>query len=256
MKLIRIVLLLFSFYLLGCHSTKSSITASKNWLGVWNRNEHQNEAVLQIDSLRNDSVYFHINASNGGHTGDVEGWAVVKGNDASYLEVLEKDTCSITLTLCADSVILVKQHKGDCFAAMGVYYDGAYLNNKLTSKDNETDYVEHFKILEDSIANKALKTLVGKDWDLFVNSTQLSSPDTLDIDSLHATVHASGVRGLFTEMENIIMVDCSNTIWAAVIDDRKVYYYTTRKDWADRFPKTFSQWMENFKEYPISFKSK
>jgi hypothetical protein len=256
MKYFGLLFLLLVLVLFGCNNHAQKAVAPAVWLGKWDRNIHQNSAVLAIDSLRHDSIYFHLIAFSGGHNGDVEGWAKVAGSVASYFEIVDKDTCSITFQIYGDTLIQINQVKGNCFTAMGVYYDGKYINEKVAPSDNEQDYIDSFILLDDTAANKMLKKLVGSDFDLFVNSSQLSYPDTLDIDSLLANVHASGVRGLFTEMENVVMVDSAKNIWAAVIDDHKVYYYTTRKDWAARLPKTFDKWRANFLDYPITYKSK
>jgi len=257
MKSLASFCLFFGMLAMACKSANpKQAAAAAAWLGKWNRNTHQNNAVLEIDSLRQDAIYFHLIAFSGGHSGDVEGWASVAGSAASYFEVVENDTCSIKFQIFGDSIIEINQLKGTCFAAMGVYYDGKYRNEKLSTDNNEQVYIDSFQLLDDTLANQILKKLVGADYDLFVNSSQLSSPDTLDLDSLNATVHASGVRGLFTEMENVVMVDSAKNIWAAVLDDHKLYYYTTRKDWANRFPKTFDKWRANFLDYPITYKSK
>lgn len=60
------------------NSTSVVQPASKLWLGKWERRQWQNEASLNITGIKGDSITFALFASNGGHTGEVEGVAVVK----------------------------------------------------------------------------------------------------------------------------------------------------------------------------------
>lgn len=86
-----------------------------------------------------------------------------------------------------------------------------------------------------------------------VGLSQLTTEES-DPDSLAARVHASGVRGLFTLVENIIMVNGEGQMWAAMIDDDNVYYYTNSDDHKDTLPRTIEKWRERFAEKPVVYK--
>lgn len=64
----------------------------------------------------------------------------------------------------------------------------------------------------------------------------------------------SGVRGLFTLLENIIMVNGEGQMWATVIDDDNVYYYTNSDGHKDTLPRTIEKWRERFAEKPVVYK--
>jgi hypothetical protein len=254
---------LLSFLLFGCTLNESEKSqeiikkANDNWIGEWERDLWQNDATLKIISIENDSLYFSLFASSGGHLGELEGKAFINKNIAIYSDYNDEyDTCIVEFKLIGDSIINIVQKQGLCFTGMGVTYTGQYINKKilLTKTIKEKTFIDLHILTtqEDSI----FRELVGDKYSLFVNTTQLTSEDT-DLDSLHAKVIASGVRGLFTSMENIIMIDSSNNIWAAVIDnsDNKVLYYTNRKDYSHKLPNTINNWRENFKEYEIIYES-
>jgi len=57
-------------------------------------------------------------------------------------------------------------------------------------------------------------------------------------------------------MENIIIVDSNNHIWAAVIDDKKVRYFTNVPAYYAVLPKTIDNWRGLFKNYPVFYMSK
>lgn len=226
---------------------------TNQWRGTWERNSWQNDASLEITNIKSDSITFSLFASNGGHTGQIEGMAVVNGTSAIFYNEDEFDTCLIQFNLINDSIITIDQKYGDCFAAMAVVYDGDYKNSKYLSGTEPTEDLKSLGIFETKKEDSIFRYLVGNSYPLFVNSTQLTSEDD-DLDGFDATVRSSGVRGLFTFMENIIMIDSSNNIWAAVIDDNKVYYFTNKQEYKSRLPKTINNWRQRFKEYPIMYK--
>ena len=258
--------ILLSFFVMNCSSRKTPVvlsksstvattsnTITKTWLGEWERRIHQNDASIEISSIKGDSLAFSLQAMSGGHSGEVEGMAFVKGNIATYIGEESDDTCLLEFELIGDSVITIDQKKGNCFAGMGVDYYGDYKNSKYLSKTEESENLVDLWVFETKQKDSAFRSLVGDSYSLFVNTTQLVSDDN-DLDSLNATVRSSGVRGLYTISENIIMIDSSNNIWAAVLDNEKVYYFTNNKDYKNRLPKTIEDWRSRFSDYAVIYK--
>jgi hypothetical protein len=228
-------------------------TVNRLWLGKWERRRWQNDASLEITNIQNDSIKFSLSASSGGHTGELEGMAIVNGHLAIFSNREESGTCLIQFKLIGDSTIVIDQKRGYCFAGMGVTYDGDYKSSKGLPEAEPTENLISLGIFKTKKDDSIFKALVGNSYALFVNSTQLTSEDD-DLDSLNAAVRSSGVRGLFTSVENIIMTDSLNNIWAAVIDDNKVYYFTNKKEYKERLPKTIDSWRQRFRGYPIIYK--
>lgn len=237
-------------------SCSRSRTFNSKWTGEWIRQEWQSKATLEITKVTTDSLYFSIFAQSGGHTGEIEGKANVTDTIAFFSNLDDMgELCTIEFRIMSDSIILVDQKQGSCLAGLSVTYSGTYTNSKLITKESskEQDLVT-LGILT-SQEDSAFRELVGNSYDLFVNSTQLVSQDN-DVDSLKMKVTSSGVRGMFTYMENIIMVDSLNRFCAAVIDDNKVLYFSNIEAFEDQIPKTIENWMKSFKEYKVIYKSK
>jgi hypothetical protein len=248
----------FLFFCWGCsnHVNRPAIVvkpASKSWLGKWSRQVWQNDAGLEIKAVRGDSMEFSLFAQSGGHTGELEGVAVVVGNTATFLDAEEADTCLLVFTLHGDSVIAVEQKKGSCFAGMGVFYDGNYRNERLIHKEVPEKSMFNLGMLNSETEDSVFRMLVKEGYQLFVNSTQLVGEEE-DLDSLGVQVKSAGVRGMYTYMENIVMVDSAMNVWAAVIDNDTVYYYTNHNDYKDRLPKTIDVWRERFKDYIVVYR--
>jgi hypothetical protein len=109
------------------------------------------------------------------------------------------------------------------------------------------------RILQNDQENDHFRKLAGKDYELFLNSSQLTS-ESIDIDSLQVRGYESGVRGLFTYQENIILINNQMQIWAAVIEEDKVYYYTNSPQFRSSLPQTIEQWRERFPDKEVIFK--
>lgn len=258
--------ILISFFLIlqfsACESKNEArdkkviIKASPSWLGSWVRNEYQNPGKLDIIRVSNDSIQFELHASSGGHESGVEGIAIAKDTTIAIFLSKEKiDSCTIELTLVGD-IIIVKQLGNKCLAATGVMYDGKYKNEDnliFEDGDEQNKTLLDLEIFKTKDQDSIFRSLVGGSYSLFVNSTQLTSEDD-DLDRMNAVVKSSGIRGLFTLMENIIMIDSVNNIWAAVIDDKqRVLYFTNSKVYKNKLPKTIDNWRRNFMEHPVIF---
>jgi hypothetical protein len=178
--------------------------------------------------------------------------AVVRENIAVFFNSNKNDTCLVEFKLMGDSSITIEHKKGMCYAGMGVTYDGQYKNSKILPEEKDENLVS-LGIFKTEKDDSLFRSIVGDKYNAFVTSTQFTSEDE-DMDSLKAKVYTSGVTGLFTIQENIIMMDSANTIWAAVLDDEKVYYFTNNNDYKTRVPKTIDKWRERFKEYPVIYK--
>ncbi|MES1215056.1 MAG: hypothetical protein ABUT20_06045, partial [Bacteroidota bacterium] len=232
-----------------------------NWKGEWERDLWQNPASLKIKNIISDSLDFQLFSSSGGHSGEIEGKALINGNIATYYLAEKYDTCLLSFEIFGDSLIVMNHTKGNCFAAMGVTYAGKYYNSKtkskkiLSEKENSNETLLTLGIFDNPSEDSAFRLLTNEDYNLFLSSTQLSSDDD-DLDNFNAKVKSSAVRGLFTIMENIIIIDSSKNIWAAVIDEDKVLYYTNNKDYQIKLPKTIENWRSGFKNYPVVYKSK
>jgi hypothetical protein len=257
-----LVFLMFGWVIAGCSSNPSKTSAVKankvdsSWKNKWQwRSEFRFEGgELEILSIKEDSISFTLSASNGGHLGDLEGNAVVAANKAVYSNNEDGDSCLIEFTLAGDSIIHVDQKYGDCSAAMGVTYSGDYWNSKLPWIKKDTITLVTLEILKNTQQDSIFRALVGGFYEDFLNTTQLTSEDD-DLDSLHASVHSSAIRGLFTISENIVMIDSTNQIWAAVIKDEKVYYFTNSNLYKNKLPRTIEKWRTDFKEQKVVYEA-
>jgi hypothetical protein len=223
---------------------------TKKWVGDWKNEDMFHGGELHITEIKKDKFSFSIYVSDGGGSGELEGSAKLQGYRALFAKKEYRGTCRIEFIFEGDSVS-VDQLEGHCDAGAGVYYGGVYY--KHPPKREEENLVS-LGLLTTAAEDKKFRELVGDDYKLFVESSQIIFKDAEDKDSLHAIVHQAGVKHEFNSRQNIILITDHMDIWAAVIDEDSVNYYTNRSDYKHRLPKTIDSWRENFNEKPIVFK--
>jgi hypothetical protein len=222
-----------------------------DWKGTWSRNEWQHSATLEIKPMGPKSFHFSLVALNGANTGDLEGVATVDGNRAIYTDPHHKE-CILEFLYKNDHVLEVEQSADNCAAGHGVTYPGTYENTLFKSQEVKSPTLVELGILQTPAQEKIFRGLVGDYYETFLNSTQLVTEET-DLDKLHAKVFASGIRGLFSFMENIIMYNKSNEFWAAVIVDEEVFYFTNSKKFEKELPQTIEKWRTAFADKKVVF---
>lgn len=214
------------------------------WFGKW---EIESSALcyggtLEITSVYDNSFDFNLTVIHGSHVGDLDGKAtILSGNEAQYIsdDTYDEDgKCVITFTKFND-VIQVHENLGcRSFHGMRVMYDGDY---KL-KKDVFYDRVE----LNDVLLSKIHDELAKKYFEEFLKCIcDIHIKDNLD--SFDANVITTGVAGMYTIYEAILMYTNTNEVYGAFLhDDGKVYYFTSDIRYKNDKPKTIKKWLEKF----------
>ncbi len=107
-------------------------------------------------------------------------------------------------------------------------------------------------VFANATQERAFNKLVGPHREAFEDCFQLIS-EAADLDGFGARVRSGGVRGLFTSMEGIIMVNDRGQVWAAVIDNQVVRYFTNVDEWRAKLPKTIEKWRERFASLKVIY---
>lgn len=231
---------------------KRSSVFNKNWLGEWERPGMFYQGKLKIKQ-KGDSIYFELFAQNGANEGMLEGVIPTDGNNAVYFTDEYGDSCKINFSLYGDSVIVLDEEKIMCGAGNGVNYSGNYYNSKNIKNKEISETLVSSGVLNSDKEEEVFKSLVGdSSYVLFINSAHMVTEGE-DLDGFNSRVSESGVRGMFTFMENIVMITDSTKIWAAVIDDNKVRYFTNDDQMKDKLPLTIEKWRERFKDYEVIY---
>jgi hypothetical protein len=226
--------------------------SASGWAGTWHRtgSGRFDSATLEIPDVGPRGFDFGIQAVSGGHTGELTGKAKLTAESATWRDA--ESGCQVTFALTDGRIRVDASDACSSFGGMGVVFGGNYRRGQ---PDDEAS-LRAVGVLDDA-QEAELKRLAGADYVLFVNSFQLIAEDQ-DLDGLGATVRSGAVRGLFTEMEAIVMTAKPGRIWAAVIDSgsQAVKYFTNDPAWRSRLPKTIEHWREAFADKKVIFPGK
>ena len=203
--------------------------------GKWTRNIFHNTGHLNITNSASDSFDFSLEAYNGTHVGAVEGTATLDGKKAVWEE--SEFGCRIDFSLSNDKIEIEQTDECQNWVGAGAAFYGTYekgdvnINTNLVKQGILTSS-------EDSL----FKSVVGEGYELFLNAIGSYSEGT-DKDGLGTRVVEGFVRGIAAQMAGIIMIN-SEYVYAAVIDDGTLRYYTNDPNYASLTPDTIQSWSE------------
>jgi uncharacterized protein len=223
--------------------------------GEWRRSgsTRYDPASLTITDATPGGFAFELFASSGAHLGQFEGMAVRNAADAVYQD--EETKCEVRFSPGSDYLIVLTSSECSMMGGMGVTFDGEF--RKENAKVLIPTLTE-LGVLDSKVTEKAFSALVGKDYDLFLSSFQISYEED-DLDGLGTKVVRGVVRGLdvFASMEAIVMSRADGTILAAVVDENEdaIKYFSNDSKLKDRLPVTIDKWRAGFADMKVIFAS-
>ena len=219
------------------------------WRGEWSVPSRFTPSTLSIKMISPNSFGFKIEAMSGANMGEVSGVAKISGGRALFDDRRSKDKesrdgCRLTFTHRGTFIDVDGNLECSRYAGSGVYFGGEYYRGKPKAKEDSFVYLEVFP---NAALDKKFKTLVGADYERFLNSFHLVS-EIEDLDALGAKAFDACVRGMCPWWTGVIMYDPKGNLWAVVLDDSvedKIFarYYTNAAGWADKMPKTIEKWV-------------
>ncbi len=206
-------------------------------------------ASLSILSVTATGFAFELAASSGAHSGLIEGTAVKSAAGAAFID--DQTKCEVRFRRVGDRLVVSTSPKCASMGGMGVTFDGEFATGDAKSR---TVTLTELGVLTRNVSEKDFAALVGEAYDAFTSSFQMVY-EQKDVDGLGARVSSGAVQGLFTIAEAIVMSRPDGTIYAAVIDDGVVKYFSSDPGFKNKLPKTIEAWRERFAELKVVFAS-
>lgn len=200
------------------------------------------DAFLYIGPEKEGKVPFSIEAYWGAHDGHVSG--VAERQDSEIPTYVFKDDmgdiCTITFVGIGTRTINVDT-TDSCYkyGGVNVYFGGVFKEGA----DEPAPSIDW--IFKKSTDQEAFNALVGGDKERFDNTAHLLSGSFEG--SGTREVYPLYVGGLGTISESIVIID-SGRIWAAVLVDSEVWYYTNVSADKLRLETTIEKWADSNKE--------
>lgn len=246
---------------------KTAVSTKKNWVGVWTVPSRFSGSVLTVKKVAAGKFQFDLEASNGANSGVISGFAGIKGAKAYFDdreqtgEATDKQGCRLTFTHKGAFIDVEQTAECGYYAGNAVYFAAEYYkDSEKIAKEN----LVTLKVFPNAALDKRFKSLVGKDYEKFLESFHIIFEET-DLDKLGAKVFAACVRGICPYNAGIIMYDETGNVWAAVIypgDSERMFidYYSNAREWTNKMPKTIEAWANEKKNLnknvTVTFKNK
>ncbi|MCK9545935.1 MAG: TIR domain-containing protein [Sulfurospirillaceae bacterium] len=216
------------------------------WFGKWEieSNFLSYGGTLNILNVYDNSFDFEISVFNGSHIGDLDGEAkILSNNKAKYIcenDGLDDEKCEIKFTKFNDIIQVNETFGSRYFHEMSATFDGNY---KL-KKNVFYDYIE----LNDKLLSKLFNELKDEYFEDFLKCIgNIHDEENLDT-FIECNVISTGVAGLYTIYESILMYNENDVYGAFLHDDEKIYYFTSDDNFRKEKPKTITKWLKNFKK--------
>jgi len=221
-----------------------------NWTGI--NSGYFGGSQVNIKVLFYDLIYYELNAFNGLHTGMLESFGIVNNNvaktvfkDTTYGE--KKDNVLFEFKIENDSLKL-NSNKYDYSCGMGVGFDSEFVKGKIKVA---MPTALQLGIVETKGQDEVFKKLVGDKYSEFIAYTSYIQYSETILDGENVKVGYSQLRGAFGYCSYIIS---SKHIYAAIIGNEKIHYYTNDKNYANKIPEPMAKWAENIGEIVYNYK--
>jgi hypothetical protein len=224
------------------------------WWGKWNVESKVKArgAQLCINRVSSDAFFFDIRLFDGARTGEVHGKAHILTPHSAYARIksIEDNDCEVLFKrrLEGNSWYIEIEAGQSCshFHGMGATFSGAY--------KHETEPIVNYGYLDEIDLNE-IERLIGNYFPVFLDNFQQYGSH---VDEQDLTVITGGVKGLYTIMESIIVLDKKGGVWCAYLDPEKnvVRYFTNASSKIDIRPEAMKEWLLRFSDKKIIINDK
>ena len=226
-----------------------------SWDATWQRIPPGTSTSASLTTKRLDATHisFDITAAEGANSGDLDGVATLKGDEAFYTD----GECNLSFTPINGVLDISPVGSGGyCSAGMGVYYTGRFV---ASVQPLSLDYdMLSLGLARTPAENQALHTLLEDDYQRLVElsgSLMTGEPSTDVPDSQVAEMFMRGLGGT-----GIVMRSTGARFWVLLqtydSGQARLRYYTNAEQWKTRLPDALQAWNERKKSYqdlPVDF---
>lgn len=223
------------------YNTKEKIT----WWGKWSLNTKAKVrgGQLQISKVSSDAFIFELRIYDGARTGEVAGKAQILTPHFAHARIDTYDNLMCELIFrrrLEGGLWYIDIEEGfNCsfFHGHNAYFSGSYQHH--TEQLVNRGYLDEIDLNE-------IQRLTGKYLSVFLENFQLISYEKQNEDQLRVITGA--VKGLYTIMRSIIVLDNVGTIWCACLDPEAnvVRYFSNTTATSEIKPKAITEWLSEF----------
>lgn len=233
------------------HYANNFITKEKIiWWGKWNVDSKVKVrgGNLQINRVSSDAFLFNISIYDGARSGQISGKAQIMTPHSAYAKIktFDEQDCRIVFRRRlenGDWFIDVEEGENcDHFHGHNATFSGHYKHDKEMIVD--LGYIDEIDLNE-------IERLTGKYLSTFLeNFQQFGHGENLDGEDF--TVITAGVKGLYTIMESIVVLNKFGHVWCAFIDPEiDAIRYFSNKPNENQKPHSIQSWLNRLSEKDV-----
>jgi hypothetical protein len=244
-KLTDIFRQIFKHYSQVSSSVKEKIV----WWGNWELDTKVKAKLgnISINRVASDAFFFELTLLDGARSGQIAGKAKITTPHSAYCRIKadNNEFCEINFRrrLEGNTWYIDVESGPPCqhFHGMNASFEGAY--------KHLSESVVNWGFLDEIDLNE-ISRMTGVHLPLFLDNFQQIFNDE-HYDENGYRVITGGIKGLYTIMESIVVLDERGRIWCACLDPdkKKVRYFTNATE--DERPQAMAQWMDRFPERSI-----
>jgi hypothetical protein len=211
------------------------------WTGIASR--YFTGSQININVLYDDLLYYELHAFDGAHNGDVEAFAIITNDKAKTIfhdTTNSKDNVIFQFSFLGDNLNL-ESNQYDYNCGLGVEFDELYTKKNVII--NIPSAIE-VGIVETKEQDELFHQLVGDRYDNFINYTQFADYSDVIMDGNEVKAGESFLRGMSGYCYYIISEE---HLYAAIIINKSIEYYTNDPDYSDKLPEPMKQWARSIK---------
>lgn len=215
---------------------------SKKFEGSWTGKESGYFAGSQADIkvLFDDLIFYNLSAFNGIHTGALSSFGIIENNVAKTVfkdkPYYLKDENVVFEFRIQNDLLLLNSNDYSFYCGMGVEFGSEYVKGGI---DIKMPTALEVGIVETKEQDELFKKLVGDKYSDFIMYTSHVFYSELTWNGEKVKAGESYLRGYSGCCWYIISKE---HIYAAIIGDDGIYYYTNDKNYADRIPEPMAEW--------------
>lgn len=218
------------------------------WVGTWYRYDKWENASLHISALSDSLSHFSIHATSGAQNDHIDGLILQSGSKAFYANASINQICKLHFELHGDSVITIQNDPKSNCGKTDVSFCGKYFRKK------KNNFLIQYSLLDlgyflNNEQDSLFRNDVKEFYELFVDASQILTQNFNDV-----YITKGKVRGLEKEKACIVVQSAYNPeYWAAVVDNKRILYFTNHHDNKRELPRFIKDWGSNFKNYKVVF---
>lgn len=196
------------------------------------------EADIKV--LFDDLIYYELNAFSGANMGVLDSFGILEDNviktvfkDKTYDE--KKENVVFEFKAENDSLHL-DSNEYSFYCGMGVMFDSCFVKGEI---DIEMPTALEVGIVDTKEQDALFKKLVGDKYDDFIMYTSYVFYSETTWNGEEVKAGESYLRGCSGCCSYIVSKD---HIYAAIIGDEGIYYYTNDKNYANKIPEPMAEW--------------